>query len=67
MSGSFPIRCFTCNKTVGNLEKKVTEMKREKPNLTMEDYNKIGVTRYCCVRMFMSHIDLNIYPKKINQ
>lgn len=64
MSSVFPIRCFTCNKVVANLEQKYKEMLEEKGKLTMADFNTIGITRYCCIRMFMGYVKLNVYSKK---
>jgi DNA-directed RNA polymerase subunit N (RpoN/RPB10) len=63
MSSEFPMRCFTCNKVIANLEKKWNEMKEERKTLTMKDFNELGITRYCCVRMFMGYVPLNVYPK----
>lgn len=52
-----PVRCFTCGKVIGNkwesyldlLEQDVTEAKAL-------DY--LGLRRYCCRRMVLTHVDL---------
>ena len=58
-----PIRCFTCGKLIANkwltylstLEEKVKngEISPEKNVL-----DELGFKRYCCRRMFLSHVDL---------
>ncbi|MGQ9582284.1 MAG: DNA-directed RNA polymerase subunit N [Thermoplasmatota archaeon] len=52
-----PVRCFTCGKVIGSLYeayKKRLEL-GEKPK---EILDSLGVTRYCCRRMIISHADL---------
>ena len=52
-----PVRCFTCGKVVGSAFEKFVERynKGEDPQ---EVLNDLGVDRYCCRRMIVSHIDL---------
>ena len=52
-----PIRCFTCGKLIGD---KWEEWKKrleegEDPDKILDD---LGLTRVCCRRMMVSHIDL---------
>ena len=51
-----PVRCFSCGAVVAD---KYEEFKRRKGK---EDPKKIldslGVKRYCCRRMILSHVDL---------
>ena len=52
-----PVRCFTCGKLIGD---KWEEWKRrleegEDPDKILDD---LGLTRVCCRRMMVSHIDL---------
>jgi DNA-directed RNA polymerase I, II, and III subunit RPABC5 len=52
-----PIRCFSCGKIVGN------KWKEYKTLLETEDdigliLNKIGLKRYCCRRMLLTHTEL---------
>jgi len=52
-----PIRCFTCGKVIGSIYeayKKRLEM-GENPK---EVLDSLGVDRYCCRRMIISHADL---------
>jgi DNA-directed RNA polymerase subunit N len=52
-----PVRCFTCGKVIGSTYeafKKRVEL-GEKPK---EILDSLGVDRYCCRRMIISHADL---------
>ncbi|VVC03606.1 DNA-directed RNA polymerase subunit N [Candidatus Burarchaeum australiense] len=52
----FPVRCFTCGSVIGDrYEEYVELLKKNKPGATLD---KMGIKRYCCRRMFLSHIDL---------
>lgn len=52
----FPVRCFTCGSVVGHLYDDYRENIKEKtPDVVLDE---LGVERYCCRRMFMSHVDL---------
>ena len=61
-----PIRCFTCGKVVGHLweefKKKVD--KGEDPKKVLDG---MGLDRYCCRRMLLSHEeimdDVKHYPR----
>lgn len=52
-----PVRCFTCGKPIGHLweEYKKRVENGENPGKVMDD---LGLKRYCCRRIFLSHIDL---------
>ncbi|MDZ7730164.1 MAG: DNA-directed RNA polymerase subunit N [Natrialbaceae archaeon] len=53
-----PVRCFTCGAVVGEHWKEFTERARdgdEDPAAVLDD---LGVERYCCRRMLVSHTDL---------
>ena len=52
-----PVRCFTCGKVVGSAFEKFKE-RVEKGEDPEEVLNDLGVERYCCRRMLVSHIDL---------
>lgn len=52
----FPIRCFSCGSLIAD---KWEEYKKrvdagEEPNKVLDD---LGVKRYCCRRMFLSHVE----------
>ena len=52
----FPVRCFTCGSVIGHLyEKYKEEIKEKKPDVVLDE---LGLERYCCRRMFLSHVDI---------
>lgn len=52
----FPMRCFTCGAVLAD---KYEEYKKRTGNgeSVKDALNALGVERYCCRRMFISHID----------
>ena len=63
-----PIRCFTCGKVIGDAYEdyikryqdyqkalKNGEKPKETPKQILDD---LGITRYCCRRMMLTHVDL---------
>ncbi|MDP6639804.1 MAG: DNA-directed RNA polymerase subunit N [Candidatus Poseidoniaceae archaeon] len=52
-----PIRCFSCGKVIADLwdpfQNKIAEGQDKG-----EAMDELGLDRYCCRRMFVSHIDL---------
>lgn len=52
-----PVRCFTCGKVIGS---KYVEFKErvEKGEDPKEVLDSLGIKRYCCRRMLLSHVDL---------
>ena len=53
-----PVRCFTCGKVVGNLWEKYQEL-IEQEYSENDALDKLNLTRYCCRRMLLSHIDID--------
>jgi len=63
-----PVRCFTCGKIIGDIyndyKKRYDVYKKsldegEKPKETPKDIlDDLGVDRYCCRRMILTHVDL---------
>ena len=53
----FPVRCFTCGAPIGHLweEFKKRVEAGEDPGKVLDD---LGVKRYCCRRMLVSHVQL---------
>lgn len=53
----FPIRCFSCGSVIGHLYEKyqkfISEGKSKKDSL-----DELGIDKYCCRRMFVSHVDI---------
>ncbi len=53
-----PVRCFSCGQVVGDKWEEFNErvnVKKENPDKVLGD---LGVKRYCCRRMLISHVDL---------
>ena len=52
-----PVRCFSCNKIIGGSYEEFIERKEkgDKPAEIMDD---LGIKRYCCRKIFVSHLDL---------
>ncbi|MFX0094902.1 MAG: DNA-directed RNA polymerase subunit N [Candidatus Hodarchaeota archaeon] len=52
-----PVRCFTCGKLVGHLyepfQQRIENGENEKAVL-----DEMGLNRYCCRRMLITHVDL---------
>jgi len=63
-----PVRCFTCGKVIGEVyeeyKKRYEEYKKavdagEKPKeMPKKILDDLGVDRYCCRRMILTHVDL---------
>jgi len=63
-----PVRCFTCGKVIGEAyeeyKKRYSVYKAsidsgEKPKETPKEIlDDLGVDRYCCRRMIITHVDL---------
>ena len=53
----FPVRCFTCGAPIGQYWDEFIRRVQagENPGKVLDD---LGITRYCCRRMFISHIEL---------
>ncbi|ETA68905.1 MAG: DNA-directed polymerase subunit [Methanolobus sp.] len=52
-----PVRCFSCGKVVSNVweEYKQRVAEGEDAAAVLDD---LGVVRYCCRRMILSHVEL---------
>ncbi len=51
----FPVRCFTCGAVIGDLYERYKELCKSKS--PKEALDELGIKRYCCRRMFLSHVD----------
>jgi DNA-directed RNA polymerase I, II, and III subunit RPABC5 len=51
-----PVRCFTCGKVIGDKWEAYLQLLREKTEA--EALDTLGLKRYCCRRMLLSHVDL---------
>tara|TARA_Y100000310_G_C20003580_1_gene499684 strand:- start:258 stop:455 length:198 start_codon:yes stop_codon:yes gene_type:complete len=52
-----PIRCFSCGKPVGQLREEYNE-RVEKGENAGKVMDSLGLERYCCRGLFMSHVEL---------
>jgi len=52
-----PIRCFSCGAVIAHKYEEYAKKVKEGEN-PEKVLNKIGFKRYCCRRMFLSHVDL---------
>jgi len=52
-----PVRCFTCGTPLGHLWEEFRKRveKGEDPEKVLDD---LGIKRYCCRRMLISHVQL---------
>lgn len=52
-----PVRCFSCGKVIGDKWEQFARRVSmgESPGSVLDD---LGVTRYCCRRMLLSHVEL---------
>jgi DNA-directed RNA polymerase I, II, and III subunit RPABC5 len=65
-----PVRCFTCNKIIGN--KDILYNQYLESGMTPKDaLDKMGVTRICCRRIFLGHVNiidkLLLFPKQLDK
>lgn len=51
-----PIRCFTCNKVIGNKWNEYLILKENFDD--KECLDKLKLNRYCCRRMILTHVEL---------
>lgn len=52
-----PVRCFTCGKPVGGLWARFKE-RTEKGENRAKVMDDLGLERYCCRALFMTHVDV---------
>ncbi|KAK5169598.1 DNA-directed RNA polymerase II subunit L [Saxophila tyrrhenica] len=59
-----PIRCFSCGKVIADLYEKYVDLisnpqdEEGNPMPDGEAMDKLGLNRYCCRRMMLTHVDL---------
>lgn len=53
-----PIRCFSCGKVVGDKWETYLELLQDESMPEGESLTKLGLKRYCCRRMVLTHVDL---------
>jgi DNA-directed RNA polymerase subunit N len=52
-----PVRCFTCGKLIGDLWEEFARRVKAGENAT-DVLDSLGIKRYCCRRMLLSHVDI---------
>ncbi len=52
-----PVRCFTCGKVIGNKYDSYIEFLNNNFKES-EALDELGLKRYCCRRMVLTHVDL---------
>ncbi|MGQ4872594.1 MAG: DNA-directed RNA polymerase subunit N [Promethearchaeota archaeon] len=52
-----PIRCFSCGKLIAHIYQPYLDL-IEKGISAEEAFEKLGIKRFCCKRMIVSHVDL---------
>ncbi|MEA2089394.1 MAG: DNA-directed RNA polymerase subunit N [Thermoproteota archaeon] len=52
-----PVRCFTCGKSIGDKWEEFAKRTKagENPGKVLDS---LGVKRYCCRRMLLSHVEI---------
>ncbi|GAB7329742.1 hypothetical protein MBLNU13_g01472t1 [Cladosporium sp. NU13] len=56
-----PVRCFSCGKVVGDLWTKYVKLIDPDSGEGMTEgqaLDELGLSRYCCRRMLLTHVDL---------
>jgi DNA-directed RNA polymerase subunit N (RpoN/RPB10) len=59
-----PVRCFTCNKVIGQFEIELALFKKKHEHLPEEQipfvefFEAYRITRYCCRKIFLTHVDI---------
>lgn len=53
-----PIRCFTCGNVIGQLFKEWDERMQKGEESPKEILDSLGLTRFCCRRMLITHVEL---------
>merc|ERR1711935_912559 len=65
-----PVRCYSCGKLIGNKWERYLQMLQSEKS-EKEALDELGLNRYCCRRMMLTHVDLiekvmnyNIYERR---
>ena len=53
-----PVRCFTCGKVIGNKYDKYLDLLNREGYSEGDALDALGLRRYCCRRMVLTHVDL---------
>ena len=61
-----PVRCFTCGKVVGDKYSTYLGLVDASQYTEAEALDAVGLERYCCRRMFLTHVDFSDQLLKFN-
>ena len=53
-----PVRCFTCGKVIGNKWQTYASLVSNPENSPQSVLDTMGLKRYCCRRMLLSHVNI---------
>ncbi len=53
-----PIRCFSCGMVIADKWERFVQMTTTEQKSVEETLDELKVERYCCRRMFVSHVQL---------
>jgi DNA-directed RNA polymerase subunit N len=53
-----PVRCFSCGKVIGDKWEDFQERTEEDNEDTQEVLDDLGLDRYCCRTIFLTHVDV---------
>ncbi|MFB6076184.1 MAG: DNA-directed RNA polymerase subunit N [Candidatus Aenigmatarchaeota archaeon] len=53
-----PVRCMSCGKPVGHLWEEFEERAKENDEDPKEVLDDLGLERYCCRSLFLTHVDV---------
>lgn len=53
-----PVRCFSCGKVIGSKWEPYLKL-LEDGFTEKESMDKLGLKRYCCRRMILTHVDID--------
>ena len=52
-----PVRCFTCGKVIGDIWEEFARRVKA-GEIAGEVLDSLGIKRYCCRRMLLSHVEI---------
>jgi DNA-directed RNA polymerase subunit N len=52
-----PVRCFTCGKVIGDRWEEFSRRTQQGED-SSKVLDELGMKRYCCRRMFISHVEV---------
>jgi len=52
-----PVRCYSCGAVIADRWKQYTELLEQGKSIE-DSLDEVGLERYCCRRMYVSHVEL---------